>query len=386
MKSGTVAFFAMTMCIGCTSVGPQATAIESSDRAVRATPVASTSPAVAAPQFALIEVDRNVIFTLNQYAGTSVSFFPDAGPGKVAIQSGDVLAISLVSVNENGYLDFASASVAPISRTPLPPQIVSDDGTINVPPVGRVDAQGKTVAEVEEMLTHRLGQVLVNPTVVVDLVQRNSALVSVVGAVGAPGSFAYTSGTARIRDLIARAGGAAAPIEGLDVALTRSGATRRVPLASLLEQQRYNIHIRPGDVISLEPRDNAIVILGATRNNRSVRFDEATVSVADVLGEIGGLENRRADPSGVFLYRPLPRDLVTMLGIDVSRLPGEDVLAIFRFDLADPAEFFMLGAFKARDGDLLYVANSPYEQLSAIFAIFNDAGDAVGTADILFGE
>jgi len=386
MKSGTFALVAMTFCVGCTAVGPGASSIESSDRAVRATPTATPAGVAPAPQYALIEVDRNVIFTVNRYVGTAEKFFPDAGPGKVVIQGGDVVAISLVSVNENGYLDFASASVAPISRTPFPPQIVADDGTINVPPVGRIQATGRTLVELEAEVTEHLSRVLVNPTVAADLVQRNSALVSVVGAVGTPGSFAYTSGSARMRDVIARAGGAAEEIDGLDVALTRTGATHRIPLARLLEEQRYNIHVRPGDVIALEPRASAVTILGATRNNRTVRFNTTTTNLADVFGEIGGLENRQANPAGVFLYRRLPRTLASMLGVDISRLPGEEIYAIFRIDLTQPEGFFLLSAFQARDDDLLYVSNSAYEQISAVFSIFNDAGDAANTADALFGN
>ena len=64
----------------------------------------AAGPVVAteAPRFALVEVDRNVAFTVNSYDNSVTAFFADTGHGKVAIETGDVLAVSLVSLNENG--------------------------------------------------------------------------------------------------------------------------------------------------------------------------------------------------------------------------------------------------------------------------------------------
>ena len=128
------------------------------------------------------------------------------------------------------------------------------------------------------------------------------------------------------------------------------------------------------------------MVLGAARNNQSVRFDADGTSLADILGRSGGSQNRQSDPTGVFLYRPISRTLATMLGVDVSQLPGEEVLAVFRFDLSDPTGYFQLGAFEARDGDLLYLTNSTYEQLSSILDLFTSTADAISTGQTLTGN
>ncbi len=373
MKNRAVLIFGTCLVASCATVGPRTGEILGASEEIVGSREAVTGSGQSAAKFAVIEADRNVAFTWRMYEGTGGAFFSDPGPGRVALQSGDVMAISLVSITENGFVDFTTSSVNPISTTQLPPQKVSELGTINVPPVGRIHVKGRTIPALEDLLDERLGQVLVNPSVVVQLVQRNGALVSVVGNVGAPGSFAYTDGDARLLDLISLAGGASTSLDGLEVSLSRNGEVRSVPLTDLYRNPQFNVHARPGDVISVDPRNYSIVVLGASGKNEQVLFDTPTMTLANVLGQIGGIENRRADPKGVFLYRPTPRRLAEMLGIDTFRYPGDDILAVYRFNLTNPSTFFTLSEFEVRDGDILYVANSRYEEVDAALDVFADA-------------
>ncbi|PWK53117.1 polysaccharide export outer membrane protein [Silicimonas algicola] len=372
MKSRAVLLACACAVASCTNVGPRTGDILRSSSDVVGSRE-SVSRADTGSDFVVVEADRNVAFTWQMYEKSRGGFFGDPGAGRVAIQSGDVLSISLVSYNEAGYVDFTRNAVAPVSSTPLPPQRVTELGTINVPPLGRIAAKGKTVPALEEFLNERLSEVLVKPSVVVELVQRNSALISIVGSVGAPGSYAYTDGDARLLELVSLAGGAAAPIDGLDVTLSRNGEVRTVALTDLYTNPALNIHVRPGDVISIEPRNHSVVVLGATGKNEEVLFDTATTPLSNVLGQIGGLENRRADPKGVFIFRPTPRRLAEMLGIDTSAYPGEEILVVYRFDLTNPKSFFTLSEFEVLDGDILYIANSRYEEIDAALDVFSNA-------------
>ena len=370
MNNWAVSALALSALMSCTTAGPRTGAIVSAGTEVVAS---RSSSAVAAAKFAVVEADRNVAFTWRQYESTRGAFFEDLGPGRVTIQSGDLLSISLVSINESGYVDFTTNSVSPISNTALPPQRVTELGTINVPPIGRVRVQGRTIPSIEALLDERLSEVLVEPSVVVEIAQRNGALVSVVGEVGSPGSYAYSRGDTRILDLISLAGGASSDIPGLEVMMSRHGATRSVALTDLYNNDALNVHMRPSDVVAVVPRNNSVVVLGASGSNEQVTFNSNTIPLSNVLGQIGGLENRRADPKGLFIYRPTPRTLAQMLGVDTSDFPGEEILAVYRFDLTQPDAFFTVTEFEVRDGDLLYVANSRYEEIDAALDIFSDA-------------
>ena len=122
-----------------------------------------------------------------------------------------------------------------------------------------------------------------------------------------------------------------------------------------------------------KPEKKKVVLLGATGSNEELLFDSPTISLSNVLGKIGGIENRRADPAGVFLYRATPRTLADFLGVDSRALPGDDILAIYRFDLTQPDAFFTVKEFDVRDGDLIYVANSAYEEIDAALDVFTNA-------------
>ena len=64
---------------------------------------------------------------------------------------------------------------------------VQDDGSINIPDVGRVRLVGLTVDEAEAILFQRLVENQIDPTFSLEIAEFNSRRVSVGGAVGQPG-------------------------------------------------------------------------------------------------------------------------------------------------------------------------------------------------------
>jgi hypothetical protein len=116
-------------------------------------------------------------------------------------------------------------------------------------------------------------------------------------------------------------------------------------------------------VVALESADRKFTVLGAT-GNQTLRFDEQDVTLAEALSQSGGLQSPRADRTGVFLYRRVPRDVLISLGADVAHIPGYDVTTIFRFDFTDPNVLFTADEFHVADGDILYVADSVNANIS----------------------
>jgi polysaccharide export outer membrane protein len=162
--------------------------------------------------FVLVEVNRQIAETVSNASltKTTASFISDTRAAPVTIGSGDILDIAIISTSENGFIDFSQSSVSPVSATPLPPQQVGSDGNVNVPPVGRVRASGQTIQQFETFLARKLGEVLVNPSVIVNLTDRRSARVSVLGAVNAPGAFSINQESTHLIDALTLAGGQSA--------------------------------------------------------------------------------------------------------------------------------------------------------------------------------
>ena len=348
----------------CASSGPRTANIMNS---ANATVVARQ----VAERYAVIEVDRAVAQQASRAITQTPSFFPDTGPGGVVIGPGDVLQITIVSTRREGFVDFGGSALTPIATTTLPAQTVSEVGTVSVPPIGRVNARGQTIPAFENMLRERLGEVLVEPAVIVEMVNRRSARATLVGQVARTGSVPLTEVDTRLVDLIAEAGGTQGRPEDFRVSLSRRGQTRSIPLDMLYAQPRFNIHALPGDVISVESPDKKLAVVGAGAPNTTLRFDEPNVTLTDALGRIGGFRGVSGDRRGIFLYREMPREVVASLGADVSEMAGPMVPTIFRFDFREPTILFVTQEFAIADGDVLYLADNINQEIASVIAAIN---------------
>jgi polysaccharide biosynthesis/export protein len=276
-----------------------------------------------------------------------------------------------VTTSTEGFLDFSRSALSPIATNVLPPQTVSEVGTVNIPPLGRINALGQTIPAFENMLRQRLAEVLVDPSVIVQMVNRQSARVTLLGQVRQTGTIPLNEVDTRLADVIAAAGGTQRRPEDLRISLSRRGQTRTIPLDTLFEQPRFNIHALPGDVISIEPPDRKLIVLGAGGANTTLRFDEPTVTLTDALGRVGGFQGRRGDRRGIFLYREVPHETVARFGVDVSGFAGATVPTIFRFDFSEPTILFQTQQFAVSDGDVLYLADNINEEIASFFAALN---------------
>lgn len=325
--------------------------------------------------YAVIDVTSAVAKRTSRWLSQSTfqGFLADTSARPVVIGSGDTLDISIVTTSESGFIDLTNSTLSPISTTTLPPQEVGSDGLVSVPPLGRVNARGQTVQQFENFLTRRLGEVLVDPSAIVRIADRRSARVSVLGQVAAPGTYSINQTNTHLVEMIAEAGGPAQRAESLEVTVSRGGNTGTAQLKDVYSSPRLNIHVRHGDVISVEQPGRRFTVLGAGGTNTTLLFDEADISLADALGRAGGILNRRADRKGVFIYRTIDKNAAVDLGADTSKFPGSTVPTIFRFDMSEPQSLFTAQTFTIADGDVLYISDSVVEEINAIASAFGFA-------------
>lgn len=367
MKKLIIVTLICTPIAACQGVGPRTQAILDSENAIK---VESNQEEA----FVLVEVNGEIAEKIAKAAPnrTTARFVTSGQTSPVVIGAGDVLDISIVSTNENGFIDFTQSSISPVSTTDLPTQTVGTDGNVNVPPLGRVNARGQSVQQFETFLTRRLGEVLIKPSVIVNLTDRKSARVSVLGEVAQPGSFSINQDSQHLVDVITLAGGPTSRPEDLTVSLSRKGSTATVGVDQLLANPKYNVHVRPGDIINVESSRSTYTILGASGNNSTQDFSRATFSLADALGRAGGLQNRQADREGVFLFRETPKSLVASLGADTSNIKTTMAPTIFQFDLSQPTSVFTIAKFQIQDGDIIYISNSRAEEINAAIGAFTN--------------
>lgn len=130
---------------------------------------------------------------------------------------------------------------------------VQEDGTIVVPLLGPVDIDGKTKAEVAQLLEKLFGDgYLRDPHVTVVMTERENLEVSVLGQVQRPGTFPYAEKLTLVQ-AISEAGGLNELAHARKVKLTRQGptgvGTYDVSIKAITEGRAPDILLQPGDII-----------------------------------------------------------------------------------------------------------------------------------------
>ena len=126
------------------------------------------------------------------------------------------------------------------------------------------------------------------------------------------------------------------------------------------------------DEIVVRPNIKAFTVLGAVTKAHNVELNKTNTTLMEALGEVGGLNDERANKTGVFVFR---------MG-DIQTNPTARA-RVFRLDLMQPVSIFVAQQFGIQPRDVVYVTNAPlYEYnkvLTAIYRTFSIVGVARGT-------
>lgn len=158
--------------------------------------------------------------------------------------------------------------------------VVAPDGRIYYTFVEGVYALGKTLREVNEIMTSKLGELYNNPVVTMNLIESEAQSFKILGRVQRPGLYNLTS-SVRLREAIALAGGWATesykdkttPLQQIanfrESFIVRKNKKLDVDFEKLINaaDNSQNIYVKPGDYIYIAKYDiRQVFILGAVRN------------------------------------------------------------------------------------------------------------------------
>lgn len=290
---------------------------------------------------------------------------PTVLPGTVA--AGDVLEVSVWEAPPatlfGTTLVEARATAAQGSRpTTLPEQVVSSEGTINVPFAGAVPVAGRTLPQIEAEIARRLAGKANQPQVLVRLTRNSTANVTVVGEVGQSTRLPLTPKGERLLDALAAAGGVRQPVNKVTVQVTRGQNVYSMPLEAVIRDPRQNIVLQPGDVVTALFQPLSFTALGATGRNEEINFEAGGITLAQALARAGGLNDMRADSQGVFIFR-LESANALAWQTPPRTTPDGRVPVVYRLDLKDPGSFFVAQSFPISNKDIVYVSNAPAAEL-----------------------
>lgn len=253
-------------------------------------------------------------------------------------------------------------------------QRVADNGSIKIPVVGVVRVAGLDLNQIEARIIQELGNKVQEPEVIVEFDSPRTHSVMVSGDVKNPGRVSMLEDVRSVVDAINKAGGPIVSQTGtanqLQVVVRRNG---QVILTSQFSDllAGSDIAVQKGDEIVVRPNSRIFTVLGAVQRSGNVEMTKHNLTLLEALGQVGGLNDVRANKTGVYVFR---------MG-DLETNPTARG-RVFRLDLFQPVSIFVAQQFGLQPRDVIYVTNAPlYEYdkiLTSIYRTFSIIGIARG--------
>jgi polysaccharide export outer membrane protein len=166
---------------------------------------------------------------------------------------------------------------------------VKPDGTIVVPLIGKVQAQGKTVLTLADEMTRRLvqGNFLRDPIVNIEVTEYASSYVRVAGKVGSPGLVPLDRSN-RLLDILLRSGWVQdVGSEIIYVRRATGGQEVQVSTKDLARGTVADVVLQPGDTVFVPPSE-LVYLTGAVAAPGSYPL-KRDMTVSEVVAMAGGV-------------------------------------------------------------------------------------------------
>ncbi|TAJ33978.1 MAG: hypothetical protein EPO67_06620 [Reyranella sp.] len=295
--------------------------------------------------------------------------------GRVAVAPGDVIKVRIFEPYEGSIFPTIQRPGADFGN-----QRVTDEGNINVPFVGTVHVAGLDLNQIEKKIAQQVSTSgkAQDPQVIVDFVADRTHSVMVSGDVKAPGRVSILEGVRSVGEAINRAGGVVGGsttggtgANQVEVIVRRQGQIiLQIQYSDLLAGG--DIPIQKNDEIIVRPNARMFTVLGAVVKAGNIEMPKHTVSLLEAMGMVGGLNDQRANKTGVYVFR---------MG-DLQNNPTARA-RVFRLDLYQPVSIFIAQQFPVLPRDVVYITNAPlYEYdkvLTSIYRTFSIVGVMRGT-------
>jgi polysaccharide export outer membrane protein len=355
----------------------------------------------------LVELTPAVVQTLRTRQEPSLSIIDSLRSNRPVDQlgPGDVLAITIYEAGNGLFSPQHSTNTTDNSAGPTPsstaetlPRLQVDrNGMIMVPYAGEIHVSGQTATAVQRIIESRLAQKTSQAQVLVSVVTNGSNVAYVSGDVKNPGRYPLSLAHETLLDMIALAGGPTHSPQDTLVKVNRGQQEATTTLTRVQTVPGENIPVQPLDRIQFDYLPRSYLAFGASGKVTQNQFDAATVSLAEAVARVGGLDDNRANPEAVFLFRferpgnaealnlsPTGSDVVKSSAVTPGAM-AQGIPIIYRVNMRDPQTLFMIQQFAMQDKDLIYIANAPtvqlYKFLQLIFTFTSPliTGAAVGS-------
>ena len=332
-------------------------------------------------EYIFVTIDAETANVAGQYRLTEFSRnFRVGAPGNgQRLGVGDGITVSIWEAGENGLFSTTTGKKTDVEA------VVDENGMIFIPYAGRMKVAGRTVETVRQNIEANLVDKAIQPQVLVSVNGNVSNSAVIVGDIAKPGRYPISLRGTRILDLIAGAGGSKYATYETVVTLKRKNRTATTVLENLFDYPDNNIFVSPNDNVLLAHAPRTFTAFGAVGSTKEIKFDSRTITLAEALARAGGLDDRRADAGGIFLFRFEDVDVARRLSdkVDEQAVAGYKVPVVYRLNFHDPKAFFYARYFELRDKDILYVANHPTAELGKFLRIIQPGLTSARSVELL---
>ncbi len=234
------------------------------------------------------------------------------------------------------------------------PVEVPEEGMVSIPYVGEIQVIDRTLAEVSADMSEKIRPVsgTAQPSVV-----RNGRIprtANVIGEVREPKPVPLERSGITSIDALAASGGTKGAEHLYTYTLRRNGSDYHFDYVGF---RKNAFPIEEGDLLTVTTDNfNRFHVMGAINLPTSLAFPVPEPTLADALGSAAGLDERRSDPSGVFVFR--------------SGKPDR----IYTFDMKKPEIIHLMQRFPIQGGDVVYITEAPLARWNRMISqIFPDA-------------
>lgn len=279
--------------------------------------------------------------------------------------TGDVLSIKLW--NQPEFNNFSATTNNAIQQANQGTW-VDETGHIFYPMAGKIAVKGKTLPEVQQLLTQRLSRYYKNPQVDVNISEFRSQSISVNGAVKQSGKFPINNVPMTVLDAVSLAGGFTDSADTTNIKWTRNGRDYTLSLQDLLQRGDLvqNQLLKNGDMIYIPPRsDVQVYVLGEVGKQNVLTLDNNGLNLTEALAKAEGMNQNLANSTGVFVIRNQP-----------EHLDGKSI-HVYQLNLKDATAYALGTQFKLKPNDVVYITAAPVTRwnrvLSQIMPSINSA-------------
>jgi polysaccharide export outer membrane protein len=312
--------------------------------------------------FAVYAVSRDTVATFASWPhwhGYSSWIGRTRGPASPVINSGDKLDLVIWDSSENSLLLSQGAKVVDMAGIQ-----VGTDGSVFIPYLDKIYVKGKSPEAARTLIQDRLSEILPSAQVQLHYTAGTSSSVSLVGGVGAPGTFPLPDRNFSILTLISMGGGVSPGMRNPTVKLVRDKRTYQVFLSHLYKDASLDIILKGGDKVIVEQDGRYFQALGASGREELVYYTKDTINALEAMSIVGGITDTRADPKGILVLREYPSSYVSKSDEGPSKT---DV--VFTIDLTTADGLFSARRFYIEPEDVVLVTESPITKAQTIFSL-----------------